>query len=244
MTCRLRWYGQNRNQMQNSNMADVSNGRIQWHVIAQPAAILQGAATGEFNVMIPELRVTLEAAANGRIQWHVISEPRITLQGAATWWIYYYDSRATCHVAGCCHLAKSMSWTCYIAGCKNSIHHIENIFFAIFYFILFLMQFGLWGAAAIVSSPIHLFCITTILNWFRRNYDEQIKCLPFGRNWYKSKGAGYTLISYISTAVLTYDINVLMLSICPSVRLSRSCILSKRLNISSHFLQHMVAQSL
>ena len=36
-----------------------------------------------------------------RIQWHVIPEPRITLQGAATWWIHCYDSRATCHIAGC-----------------------------------------------------------------------------------------------------------------------------------------------
>jgi len=77
----------------------------------------------------------------GRIQWHVIPEPCITLQGAATWWIHCHDSRATC----------------YIAGCKNSIRHIENRFFAIFYFILlFLMQFGLWRAAAFVSSAIHL----------------------------------------------------------------------------------------
>jgi len=37
---------------------------------------------GEFNVMIPELRVTLQG---GRIQRHFISEPRITLQGAVTW---------------------------------------------------------------------------------------------------------------------------------------------------------------
>jgi len=33
---------------------------------------------GEFNVTIPELRVTLQGAATGRIQWHVIPEPRIT----------------------------------------------------------------------------------------------------------------------------------------------------------------------
>jgi len=39
---------------------------------------------GIFNVMIPELRVTLQGAATWRIQWHVIPEPRITLQGAAT----------------------------------------------------------------------------------------------------------------------------------------------------------------
>ena len=39
---------------------------------------------GEFNVMIPELRGTLEGAVTGLTQWHVIPEPRITLQGAAT----------------------------------------------------------------------------------------------------------------------------------------------------------------
>jgi len=76
----------------------------------------------------------------GRIQWHVIPEPRITLEGAATWWIHCHDSRATCH----------------IAGCKNSIRHIENRFSPYFIFVLFLMQFRLWRAAAFVSSPIHL----------------------------------------------------------------------------------------
>jgi len=30
---------------------------------------------GEFNVIIPELCVTLQGAATGRIQWHVIPEP-------------------------------------------------------------------------------------------------------------------------------------------------------------------------
>ena len=102
-------------------------------------------------------------AATGRIQRHVIPEPRITLQGAATWWIHCHDSRATCHIAGCSHLAKSMSWSCYIAGCKNSIRHIENRFSPYFIFVLFLMQFGFWQAAAFVSSPIHLLCSSLIL---------------------------------------------------------------------------------
>ena len=110
---------------------------------------------GEFNVMIPELRVTLQGAAARWIQWHVISEAEahITLQGAATWWIHCHDSRGTSHIAGCSHLAKSMSWSCHIAWCKNSIRHSENLFLP--YFIL--MQFKLWRAAAFVSSPIHLF---------------------------------------------------------------------------------------
>ena len=46
-----------------------------------------------------------------------------------------HDSRATCHIAGCSHLAKSMSWSCHITGCKNSIRHIENRFSP--YFFLF-----------------------------------------------------------------------------------------------------------
>ena len=54
--------------------------RIQRHVIPEPPAIMQVAATCEFNVMIPELRVTLQGAATGRIQWHVIPEPPATLQ--------------------------------------------------------------------------------------------------------------------------------------------------------------------
>jgi len=72
---------------------------------------------GELNVMIPELRVTL--------------------QGAATLWIHYHDSRATRHIAGCSDLVKSMSWSCHIAGCKNSIRHIENRFSPYFIFFVF-----------------------------------------------------------------------------------------------------------
>jgi len=49
---------------------------------------------------------------SGRIQWHVIREPPATLQGAATWRTQCRDPRATCHIAGCCHRAKSMSWSC------------------------------------------------------------------------------------------------------------------------------------
>jgi len=58
---------------------------------------------------------------SGRIKWYVISEPRITLQGAATWLIHCHVPRATCH----------------IAGCKNSIRHIENRFSPYFIFCLF-----------------------------------------------------------------------------------------------------------
>ena len=53
-------------------------------------------------------------------------------------------------------LAKSMSWSCHIAGCKNSIRHIENCFSTYFILFCFLMQLGLWRAAAFVSFPILL----------------------------------------------------------------------------------------
>ena len=95
---RLWWYGRNRNQMYNSNMANVWANSMACH-----------------------------------------------------------PPRATCHIAGWSHLAKSMSWSCHIAGFKNSIRHTENRFSPYLIFFCFLMQFKLWRAAAFVSSPIHLF---------------------------------------------------------------------------------------
>ena len=74
------------------------------------------------------------ASRGKRIQWHVIPESHITLQGAATWWIHCHDFRATCHIVGCSYLAKSMSWSFHIAGCKNSIRHIGNRFSHFFVF--------------------------------------------------------------------------------------------------------------
>ena len=64
----------------------------------------------------------------GRIQWHIIPEPTDTLQGAATWRIQCHDSRATCHIAGCCHRANSMAChpraTYHIAGCCHLVNSL------------------------------------------------------------------------------------------------------------------------
>jgi len=139
MTCRLRWCGQTRDQMSNSNMANVWAYSMACH---------------------PRATCHVAGYCQWWIQRHVIPEPRITLQGAPTRWIHCHDSRATCYMAGCSHLAKSMSWSCHIAGCNNSIHHIENRLSPYFIFY-FLMEFGLWRAAAFVSSPIHLFTDAT-----------------------------------------------------------------------------------
>jgi len=73
----------------------------------------------------------------GRIPFYVIPEPPATLQGAAIWRIHCRDSRVTCHIAWCSHLVKSMSWSCHIAGYKNSILHIEIRFSPYFIFLFF-----------------------------------------------------------------------------------------------------------
>jgi len=51
-----------------------------------------------------------------------------------------------------CHLRA----TCHIAGCKNSIRHIENRY-SPYFFLFAICNFGLWRAAAYISSSTHLF---------------------------------------------------------------------------------------
>jgi len=112
---------------------------------------------GEFNVMIPELRVTLQGAATWRIHWHVIPEPRVTLQGrpTATWWIHCHDPHAT--------LQGAVTWRnqCHdratLQGVRIPSAILKIVFRHILCIFVFLMLFGLWRAAAFVSSPIHLF---------------------------------------------------------------------------------------
>ena len=91
----------------------------------------------------------------GRIPWHVI-----TMQGAANWWIHCYDSRATCHIAGCSHLAKSMSWSCHIAECNNFIRHIKNRFTP--YFISMVCN-AVW---ALTSGGFRIVSDTLVINAF------------------------------------------------------------------------------
>jgi len=72
-------------------------------------------------------------------------------------------SRATCHIAGWSHLAKSMSWLCHIAGCNNSICHIENRFLP--YFICFWLFNAVWaltsGGFRVVSDTLVYYCNST-----------------------------------------------------------------------------------
>ena len=156
-----------------SDLDKISQTGAEWHVDCGDLVKL------ETRCRIPIWRTF------GRIPWHVIPELRVTLQGAATGEFNGMSSQS--HVSHCIvlplgefsvmirephcrcsRLAKSMSWSCHIAGCNNFIRHIENRFSPYFIFCCFLMQFGLWQAAAFVSSPIHLFlvCYDVVNIWF------------------------------------------------------------------------------
>ena len=113
------WYGQDRKQMSNCNMANVCANS--WPDILEshlPHCMVL--SRGEFTVMIPQ--------------------PHARLQGAATWRNQWHHPRATCHVAwyAYCQLVNSLSYdvkaTCRIAACKNSIRHIEHCFSPYFIF--------------------------------------------------------------------------------------------------------------
>ena len=109
-------------------------GRIQYHVISEPPATLQGAATW-------------------RIQCH---DPRVmcvTLQGAVTWWIHCQSWLQT-HMPHCSVQSPGEINVVIVPHC---IRHIENHFSQYFLFLFFKMQSGLWRAAAFVSYLIHLF---------------------------------------------------------------------------------------
>jgi len=129
-----------------SDLDKISQTGTEWHVDCgdvwkwKPDVEFQyGRRLGDFNGMSSQSHVShCRVLPLGEFTV-TIPEPHATLQGA-----------------GCSHLTKSMSWSCHIAGCKNSIRHIENRFSPYFVLFLFLMQFGLWRAAAFVSSPIHL----------------------------------------------------------------------------------------
>jgi len=52
------------------------------------------------------------------------------MQGAATWRIQCHDSRATCHIAGCCHWANLMAChpraTYHIAWCCHLVNSLSR----------------------------------------------------------------------------------------------------------------------
>ena len=94
----------------------------------------------------------------GRIPWHVIPEPPATLQGAATWWIHCHVSRATCAT-----LQGAVTWwnQCHhIAGCNNSIRHVENRFSPYYIFLFYNAVWDLTsGGFRIISDTLVIYII-------------------------------------------------------------------------------------
>ena len=92
----------------------------------------------------------------GRIQLHVIPDPRITLQGAAT--LVNSLSWFHSHMPHCRVQSPGEMNVMIVPHCNVILSAIANRFSPYFISVLFFkMQFGLWQAAAFVSSPIHLF---------------------------------------------------------------------------------------
>ena len=99
---------------------DMSTAVI-WSKSEPDVEFQYGGRMGEFNNMssqshLPRCRVLPPGEFTV-----MIPEPHATLQGAATWQIQCHDSRAKCHIAGCCNRANSMAChpraTYHIAGC-------------------------------------------------------------------------------------------------------------------------------
>jgi len=167
-------------------------GRIQWHVIPEPPATLQCAATWQIQCHDPratghivgcchranalswfyaELHATLQGAVTWRIQWHFIPHPRVTLQGrpTATWWIHCHDPRATCHIASAVTWRNQCHDRAKLQGVRIPSAILKIVFRHILFFV-FLMEFGLWRAVSFASSLIHL------LSWDRTH--ETAELLP------------------------------------------------------------------
>ena len=78
---------------------------------------------GEFSIMIPELRVTLQGAATGRIQWHVIPEPRVTK------WCCCLEnslSRFQTHMPHCSERAKRQGDSIHLQWVLNTTTAVRN----------------------------------------------------------------------------------------------------------------------
>jgi len=109
-----------------SDLDKISQTGAEWHVDCGDVVKI------ETRCRIPIWRIF------GRIPWHVMPEPRITLHCSAIWWIHCHDSRATCHIAGCSHLPKSMSWSCYNQGVIIASAILKIVFrHILFYFVFF-----------------------------------------------------------------------------------------------------------
>jgi len=115
-----------------------------------------GGRLGEFHGMssqshLPHCRVLPPGEFSG-----MSSHSQYHISGVGTWWIHVVIPEP------------------HATRCNNSIRHIENRFSPYFILFCFLMQFGLWRAAAFVLSPIHLFetqCIEATLSAWKTTWN-------------------------------------------------------------------------
>ena len=126
-----------------SDFDKISETGAEWHVdggmwskLKPDVEFQYGGRLDEFNGMSSQSHVS-----HCRVQpldkfTVTIPEPHATLQNAVTW-------RNQCHDRATLQGVRIPS-------------AILKIVFTIFHFLLFLMQFRLWRASAVVSSPIHL----------------------------------------------------------------------------------------
>ena len=98
---------------------------------------------GEFNVMIPELRVTLQSVATGQIQRHVIPEPRVTLQGAAFGEVTVMIPEPHATLQGAVTWRNQCHDRATLQGVIIPSAILKIVFRHILFFVLFLMQFRL-----------------------------------------------------------------------------------------------------
>ena len=132
-----------------SDLDKISDTDAEWHVESTA-------------VMWSKSKPDVEFQYGGRWANSMACHPRATCHIAGCCHLvnlfHSHEARATCYIAGCSHLAKSLSWSCDRVKLQNvriSSALLKIVFRHILF--LFLMQFRLWRAAAFVSSPIYLF---------------------------------------------------------------------------------------
>jgi len=141
MTCRLRWHGQNQN-YRCRILIRRTFGRILCHVIPEPPATLQGAATWRIQCFDPTVICHIAGCCHRASSTACHPTATYHLQGATTWWIHCHDSRATCHIAGCSHLANQCHDRATLQLVIISSAILKIVFRHILFFLVFVMQFG------------------------------------------------------------------------------------------------------
>jgi len=105
------------------------------------------------------------------------------------WRIPWRYSRATCHTAGCCHLANSMIWSqSYVSHCRVLQYIIIHLpywksFFAMFYFFVFFN--AVW---ALTSGGFRIVSDSLVISYFGFRFNNAYKYILFCSLWCDRRG--------------------------------------------------------